>query len=214
MRTTTQDPLAEKYYDISPYAWCANNPVNLVDPDGRKIIVNEGDEGYKKEVEEQLEKLKEMSTELHDAISILEESENIYNINYSNKENKYSPSSKIVFYNQTRDYIETEIEEGQKIRLFRDPIIGLAHELGHAYDYEIGFFFENRNAFYQQDECLYYHIVVMSEITSLKFENIVRQALTKKDGKNRDLRLLYFWWKGVFTTKNFNDWLKKNNYYE
>ena len=27
MRTTTQDPLAEKYYDISPYAWCANNPM-------------------------------------------------------------------------------------------------------------------------------------------------------------------------------------------
>ena len=37
MRTTTQDPLAEKYYDISPYAWCANNPVNLVDPDGKDI---------------------------------------------------------------------------------------------------------------------------------------------------------------------------------
>jgi hypothetical protein len=34
MRTTTPDPLAEKYYDISPYAWCANNPVRFVDPDG------------------------------------------------------------------------------------------------------------------------------------------------------------------------------------
>ena len=40
MRTTTQDPLAEKYYDISPYAWCANNPVNLVDPDGMSPIYN------------------------------------------------------------------------------------------------------------------------------------------------------------------------------
>ena len=38
MRTTTQDPLAAKYYDISPYAWCANNPVNLVDPDGREWL--------------------------------------------------------------------------------------------------------------------------------------------------------------------------------
>ena len=37
MRTTTMDPLAEKYYDISPYAWCANNPVRFVDPDGRKL---------------------------------------------------------------------------------------------------------------------------------------------------------------------------------
>ena len=30
-----QDPLAEKYYNIAPYAYCANNPVNFVDPDGR-----------------------------------------------------------------------------------------------------------------------------------------------------------------------------------
>jgi RHS repeat-associated protein len=37
MRTTTMDPLAEKYYSISPYAWCGNNPVKFVDPDGRKI---------------------------------------------------------------------------------------------------------------------------------------------------------------------------------
>ena len=28
------DPLAEKYYSMSPYAYCAGNPVNLVDPDG------------------------------------------------------------------------------------------------------------------------------------------------------------------------------------
>jgi hypothetical protein len=27
--------LAEKYNNISPYAYCANNPVNFVDPDGR-----------------------------------------------------------------------------------------------------------------------------------------------------------------------------------
>jgi hypothetical protein len=28
-------PLAHKYYSISPYVYCANNPVNLIDPDGR-----------------------------------------------------------------------------------------------------------------------------------------------------------------------------------
>jgi RHS repeat-associated protein len=37
MRTTTMDPHAENYYSISPYAWCANNPVRMVDPDGRDI---------------------------------------------------------------------------------------------------------------------------------------------------------------------------------
>ena len=28
------DPLAEKYYNVSPYAYCHNNPVNRIDPDG------------------------------------------------------------------------------------------------------------------------------------------------------------------------------------
>ena len=31
---TTVDPLAEKYYSISPYAYCGNNPVNRIDPNG------------------------------------------------------------------------------------------------------------------------------------------------------------------------------------
>ena len=31
------DPLAEKYYNVSPYTYCNNNPVNAVDPDGRGV---------------------------------------------------------------------------------------------------------------------------------------------------------------------------------
>ena len=34
-RWTTQDPLADQYHGISPYAYCNNNPVNFVDPDGK-----------------------------------------------------------------------------------------------------------------------------------------------------------------------------------
>ena len=36
-RWDRMDPLCEKYYAISPYAYCGNNPVMLVDPDGRTV---------------------------------------------------------------------------------------------------------------------------------------------------------------------------------
>ena len=29
------DPLSEKYYNVSPYNYCLNNPIKLVDPDGK-----------------------------------------------------------------------------------------------------------------------------------------------------------------------------------
>ena len=31
------DPLAEKYYNVSPYAYCGNNPVNRIDPNGMEM---------------------------------------------------------------------------------------------------------------------------------------------------------------------------------
>lgn len=31
------DPLCEKYYHISPYAYCGNNPVNAIDKEGREF---------------------------------------------------------------------------------------------------------------------------------------------------------------------------------
>ena len=34
-RWNAVDPLAEKYYEMSPYVYCANDPVKNVDSDGR-----------------------------------------------------------------------------------------------------------------------------------------------------------------------------------
>ena len=36
------DPLCEKYYHVSPYAYCFNNPVNAIDPDGKVVIFING----------------------------------------------------------------------------------------------------------------------------------------------------------------------------
>jgi len=35
------DPLSDKYPGVSPYVYCANNPVRLVDPDGREVITED-----------------------------------------------------------------------------------------------------------------------------------------------------------------------------
>lgn len=35
------DPLCEKYYWISPYAFCLNNPVRFIDPDGREVVAKD-----------------------------------------------------------------------------------------------------------------------------------------------------------------------------
>ena len=45
-RFTTMDPLCEKYYSISPYAYAGNNPVRFVDPTGKDILVWYRDKDY------------------------------------------------------------------------------------------------------------------------------------------------------------------------
>ena len=38
------DPLAEKYYPLTPYSYCAGDPVNKFDPDGKKIRICKKDQ--------------------------------------------------------------------------------------------------------------------------------------------------------------------------
>jgi RHS repeat-associated protein len=35
----SHDPLAEKYYGISSFAYCAGNPINMTDPEGKDFII-------------------------------------------------------------------------------------------------------------------------------------------------------------------------------
>jgi len=42
---TSVDPLAEKYYNVSPYNYCGDNPVNRIDPNGRDVWEING-QGY------------------------------------------------------------------------------------------------------------------------------------------------------------------------
>lgn len=44
-RFTSVDPLAEKYYSVSPYVYCLNNPVKYIDPDGTSTWVMQNSDG-------------------------------------------------------------------------------------------------------------------------------------------------------------------------
>ena len=39
------DPMSDKYPGVSPYAYCGNNPVRLVDPNGREVWHPDGEGG-------------------------------------------------------------------------------------------------------------------------------------------------------------------------
>ena len=47
-RTTTMDPMAEKYYAISPFAWCTGDPIRYIDPNGKtpKIYIERNGFGH------------------------------------------------------------------------------------------------------------------------------------------------------------------------
>ncbi len=53
MQWTTMDSLAEKYYGVSPYVYCANNPVNRIDSDGREWKEKK-DEDIAKQLQQQI----------------------------------------------------------------------------------------------------------------------------------------------------------------
>ena len=128
------DPLANKYPNISPYAYCAWNPIKFIDPDGNRIVVGSwfgrvlaklGINNFEAKAMSQLQELRDMDPELNKMIIKIEKSSTEYHImavdgdrfsyNNSKKEIRYNPDSQ-------------ETKSGKK----RPAQVGLAHELGHA----------------------------------------------------------------------------------
>ena len=126
-RFTQIDPLAEKYYWISPYAYCANNPVNAVDPDGKKIVMGRNNSlEYNKQYNSAIDYLKDHGCS--SVINFLESCETIITINeIESKEQNYTE----------REIGTNEIGWKAKEGLLTDngyrlsPAIRLFHELTH-----------------------------------------------------------------------------------
>jgi RHS repeat-associated protein len=161
------DPMADKYPGLSPYAYCAWNPVRLVDPDGEEIWItgsnrNEyqyregklynkdgtkyvGNDKFATRVQKDLNILKRKG--MSEQINSLEKSSNKHTIKLSGNKNSIDPGAEneknisngigcgtTIGYNPNL----TEIEEW-----VRPAVVGLAHEIQHAYEMDKGIYNKN-----------------------------------------------------------------------
>jgi len=197
-RWLSLDPLQTKYPDLSPYSFVDNNPIYLIDPDGKRIIIHsynaqgvkqraveykngklyhldgtayKGTDKYILRVKTALDNLKKMDERVGEVVGDLEASKNTHII--SNKDTK--SNEKHEKYNQKANYNRQDGEGTYtKADLENKPKGNhsdediVGHELKHGWNKEIGI----SNA--QKSEISGNGKTTCEEVDVMNFENIIR----------------------------------------
>jgi len=132
IRWTTPDPLAEKYYGISPYVFCNNSPVNFVDPDGRKLYFAKGvSDKFKRQFAATVKFMNSKGTA--GDLAKLHSSETIYYIGEINKGQKhwnhFNPNNQTILWDPNTLFVSND-------GIYVSPATTLAHEAAHAARYD------------------------------------------------------------------------------
>ena len=179
------DPMADKYPNISPYAYCAWNPIKFIDPDGRKIKIagnfitrflgQLGVLNYQGKVMSALSQLKDIDPEINQMISQLETSDVEYTIKPTTERpdgkngNAYYSKEKTIYFDPNNN----KRADGEE----RDAIVGLAHELGHAENDDNGTRIPYNKDAAQKGDLVEKEKRNPNERNSIRKENIVRDKL-------------------------------------
>ena len=151
---TTPDPLLEKYYSISPFAYCAGDPINLIDPTGMVITDSSKDEwdSMKKDIENQINNLtatldlkkaslRNMNISQEEAIAMLGSlPERIRGLKRSlSYMTELEASTQMYALNPTVTGIEGGMTfDGKAITLNYNSTAQFVHELAHGSQFEAG----------------------------------------------------------------------------
>ncbi len=196
------DALAGKYPHISPYAFCANNPVNFTDPTGLEITQEiDGQLYFYKKVDDQwgfydfrnnlytgnksfagdIDKIREADPILDRMITYIAENEMEVRLFYGDENGSgLKPDSQggtayfSIYYNPERTEGGKAIQPDGTATLTRTPETGLAHEFGHIYEW----MHPDTYSVKQWHPTLLFNIdpVGQKEIISCITENIYREA--------------------------------------
>ena len=155
------DPMTDKYPSISPYAYCAWNPVKLVDPDGNKIVLTGDDECVSEAMRQMQQKTSNLKFHINNdgVISysgkaktkaekymarIIEDEDVVVNLKAQNHSNNNGKTFDFgAFDGNTLSDDETHIEANQIINVIKsretdkkckDPGNAVWHEIAEAYE--------------------------------------------------------------------------------
>jgi len=124
-RFTTLDPMAEKYYSISPYAYVGNRFMIAIDPTGMLIRTGFMSDEERKKYEERLAELREQSKLFNTMYTQLENSETEYNIKFGDvgedRGGGFNPNDNSITFDKSNLDI---------------PDQTLSEELFHAYQFD------------------------------------------------------------------------------
>lgn len=125
------DPLSDKYPHISPYAYCGNNPVKFVDPDGKKVFFAKNVSiSFKNDFRIAVEYMNQHK--ISDMLYQLEKSQNVYYIAEGEqlKSSRYYPKTRTITWSSRTGYITDILYE-------MSPVEVLNHEIDHALQHDL-----------------------------------------------------------------------------